>query len=283
MAIFTNFATLSYNGGSTNSNTVTGQLLEALSVVKTAVTEVYGPGDDVTYVVSIVNTGTAAFTDLTVTDDLGGYDFNGATLYPLRYVEGSARYYVNGVLQAAPGAEAGPPLTFSGITVPAGGNGVLIYQATVTAYAPPATDGVITNTATVDGGGLSAPITASQTITAEEEAGLTVSKSLSPPVVSENGQLTYTFVITNSGNKPAVEADQVTLTDTFDPILDPIAVQFNGAAWTEGVNYTYDAATGTFATLPGQILVPAATYAQDTQGVWTVTPGTATLTVTGTV
>ena len=34
MASFTNFATLSYNGGTTNSNTVTGELLEVLTVTK---------------------------------------------------------------------------------------------------------------------------------------------------------------------------------------------------------------------------------------------------------
>ena len=32
MASFTNFATLSYNGGTTNSNTVTGELLEVTVV-----------------------------------------------------------------------------------------------------------------------------------------------------------------------------------------------------------------------------------------------------------
>ena len=45
-----------------------------------------------------------------------------------------------------------------------------------------------------------------------------------------------------------------------------------------------DPATGVFATVPGQILVPAATYTQDpTTGAYTINPGTATLTVTGTV
>jgi len=54
--------------------------------------------------------------------------------------------------------------------------------------------------------------------------------------------------------------------------------------WAEGVNYTYDAATGEFATVAGQITVPAATYAQDpATGLWTIQPGVAVLTVTGTV
>ncbi len=39
MATFTNFATLSYSGGTTESNTVTGELLETLVLTKTAVRE----------------------------------------------------------------------------------------------------------------------------------------------------------------------------------------------------------------------------------------------------
>lgn len=52
------------------------------------------------------------------------------------YTENSLRYYINGVLQAAPTVTAGPPLVISGISVPAGGNALLVYEAAVTAYAP---------------------------------------------------------------------------------------------------------------------------------------------------
>ena len=53
---------------------------------------------------------------------------------------------------------------------------------------------------------------------------------------------------------------------------------------TEGTQYTYDPATGLFATAAGQIPVPAATYTQDpVTGAYTMTPGIATLTVTGTI
>lgn len=283
MPIFTNFATLSYSGGITNSNTVTGQLLETLAATKIAVMDDYVARDDVTYVISIINSGTTPFTDLTVRDDLGGYDFEGTTVYPLAYVEGSVHLYVNGVLQPDPVVEAGPPLTISGINVPAGGNAMLIYETEVTAFAPLDAEATIVNTATITGGGISTPIVASETIGTEDRADLTVSKALSPEVVTENGQLTYTFVIANAGNTPAVATDDVILTDTFDPILNPITVVFNGVTWVEGVNYTYDETTGEFATLPGQITVPAATYTQNGDGTWTVTPGTAVLTVTGTV
>ena len=98
MASFTNFATLSYNGGTTNSNTVTGELLEALTVTKTAVVKNYAANDKITYILSIVNSGAQPVTNLTVTDNLGAYEFNSGTVYPLAYVPNSVRYYVNGVL-----------------------------------------------------------------------------------------------------------------------------------------------------------------------------------------
>ena len=283
MASFTNFATLSYNGGTTNSNIVTGEILEALTAVKTAVSANYSAGDRITYALSLVNTGTAAVTDYTVTDNLGGYTVGANTVYPLAYNAGTVRYYINGVLQAAPTVTAGPPLTVTGLTVPAGGNAVLIYETTATPVAPLATGSSITNTATITGGGLTTPITAQATVETANSADLTISKALSPTTVTENGQITYTFVISNTGNTEATATGNVVVTDTFDPILRNIAVTYNGTAWTEGTNYTYNAATGVFTTLAGQITVPAATFTQNTDGTFTVTPGTATLVITGTV
>lgn len=284
MATFTNQATLTYNGVTTDSNIITGQLLEVLSATKTAVVDSYAADDDVTYVISIVNSGTTAFTGLTVTDALGSYEFNSTQLTPLTYTDGSIRYYINGELQAAPAVVSGPPLVISGINIPAGGNALIIYEAEVNQFASPEAGGTITNEATVSGGGLTTPLTAEETIAAAGNPSLTITKSLSPQTITENGQLTYTFTIQNSGNSPAVATDNVTLTDTFDPILDPITVTFEGAVWTEPTNYTYDETTGVFSTVPGQITVPAATYTQDpVTGAWRVTPGVATLTVTGTV
>lgn len=283
MPVFTNFATLSYNRGATNSNTVTGELLETLSIAKTAAAETYTVGDNVTYIVSLVNSGPTAITGLTLTDDLGGYPYAEATVYPLAYREGSLRFYVNGVLQPVPAVSAGAPLVISGVNIPAGGSAMLVYEASVTGYAPPDAEGTITNTVTVTGGGLSAPLTVEETISALARAALTISKAICPTVVTENGQLTYTLVIANSGSAPASVEDNVVLTDTFDPILDPITVTYNGAPWTEGVNYAYDETTGLFTTLPGQITVPAASFTRGEDGTWVVTPGAAVITVTGTV
>ena len=284
MAIFSNQATLTYNGSSTNSNIAYGEILDVLVATKTAVEGSYAPGQIVTYVVTLRNTGNGALTGLTVTDDLGGYDFNGTTVYPLTYETGSAALFTNGVPQAAPAVTAGPPLVFSGISVPAGGDTVLVYQAQANAYADPAAGGTIVNTVTVTGDGLSAPITAQETVAVGTQPMLTISKSITPAQVVDNDRVTYTFVIQNSGNQAVVATDNASITDTFDPILTALAVTFDGATWTEGVQYNYDEATGLFTSVAGQILVPAATYVQDpVTGAYTATPGIATLVVTGTI
>ena len=159
---------------------------------------------------------------------------------------------------------------------------LLVYETTVNAFAPLVPDGTVTNEVTVSGAGVS-PVIAEETINAEVGAQLSITKSLSPAVVPENGQLTFTFVIQNTGNAPATAQDNLSVTDTFDPILSGLTVTYNGTVWTEGTDYTYDETTGAFATVPGRITVPAATYTQTPGGAWVVDPGTATLTVTGTV
>ena len=283
MATFFNQATLSYSGGTVNSNITTGEILEVLSATKTAVYDRYSPGSDVTYAVNIVNSGTIAFTGLTINDDLGAYTFGTSTLQPLDYIVGSVRYFIDGILQPAPAVTIGPPLVISGINVPAGGTTTILYAAQANNFAPLNVEGTIVNTVTINGGGIT-PLTATETVSAEAEPRLTITKSVSPTTVTENSQLTYTFVIQNTGNVPADATDDVVVTDTFDPILSNLTVTYNGAVWTSPANYTYNEATGQFATVPGNITVPAATYTQDpTTGVWIVDPGVAVITVTGTI
>lgn len=284
MATIYNQATLTYNGVSTTSNIATGELVEVLTAAKNATSTTYNDNEPVTYIISFVNTGETAFTDLTVTDTLGAYSFGTSMLVPLDYVAGSARYYVNGVLQGTVTATAGPPLVFSGLSVPAGGNAVIVYEARPNSYAPLGTTSTVRNEAVISGADLATDITVSETVSPAAGARLRIVKEITPAVITEGSPVTYTFTIQNLGNTPVTTTDSAVIRDTFDPILNITAVNFNGTAWTSPTNYTYDATTGLFTTVDNQITVPAATYVQDpTTGAYSITPGVSTLTVTGTL
>ena len=282
MPTFQNNATLIFNGRSVLSNTVTGEITDALSGSKTAPIDVYRQGDRITYIVSLVNAGDAAQTDLTVTDDLGAYSFGSGTVTPLTYLDGSAALFINGTPQAAPtvSTESGS-LVVSGINVPADGNATLIYIVTVNEYAPLEEGDSVVNTATVEGSAKLTPLTLTETITPDQTADLSIVKSLSPSTIVGGEPITYTFEIANTGLTAVEATDEVTLTDDFDPVLTDPTVSYNGTTLTEGTQYTYT--DGTLTILPGVITLPAATAAQTGTGEWTVTPGTGTLTVTGTI
>lgn len=283
MAFFTNQAQLRYGNEVANSNITVGEIQEVLAVTKTAVKRTYRQDDTVTYIISIVNSGITEYTGLTLTDDLGRYAFGEGERTPLDYIAGTIHYYRNGVIQTAPTVEAGPPLVITGISVPAGGNATIVYETRLNVYAPPRIESEITNVVTVSGTCITG-ITATETISAVAEPILSITKSVSPVPVTECGRLTYTFVIQNTGNVPADPTTGVIVTDTFDPILRDLTVTFNGTAWTDPTNYTYDETTGAFATVLGEVTVPAATYTQDPEtGEWTTSPGVSTLIVTGTI
>lgn len=280
MATFTNQATLTYNNITVSSNVVTGEIAETLSVTKTAVDDAYSPGETLTYAVSLINSGSTPITGITLTDDLGAYDFNGTTLVPLTYTDGSVQYFANGALQPAPAATAASgQLVISDITVPANGNAVIIYQAAANEFASPEAGASIKNTVTADGTGAPA-VTASAEVPAANESALSITKSLSPSEVTESGSITYTFTIRNTGN--TAEAGAV-MNDTFDPILKNIAVGIDDTA-ALSTDYTYDELTGEFATTAGAFTVPAATYTCDpVTGAYSVVPGSVTITVSGTI
>ncbi|MBP0990646.1 MAG: DUF11 domain-containing protein, partial [Oscillospiraceae bacterium] len=50
-------------------------MLEVLEISKTAASETYVPADELTYSISLINTGNTALNGITLTDDLGGYTF----------------------------------------------------------------------------------------------------------------------------------------------------------------------------------------------------------------
>lgn len=286
MATFFNQASISYGGFVTNSNLTSGEVLDTLAVTKTAISTGYGVSTGVVFAVSLVNSGTAAIGGITVTDDLGAYTVGETTVVPLDYTDGSVKLYVNGTLAAAPTTTAGPPLTFTGINLPAGASALLLYEATTNSYAPLTAGSQINNTATVNAEApcVEGPIPATADIAVGEFTNLSIAKSVCPDTVSSCEEITYTFIIQNAGNEEVAATDNLIVSDTFAPILSNLTVTLNDTPLAVGTGYTYDETTGAFATVAGQITVPAATFTQDpTTGVVTTTPGVTILTVSGTI
>ena len=284
---FTNQATLSYNNLMTSSNVVSGTLQEVLSISKSAISGNYRQGDTVTYGVSIINSGNAAYNNLTLTDNLGAYasGTTAGTVTPLTFIPGSVVLYVNGTRQSsAPTVSSNAPLTITNLDVPAGGNVLLLYSANANQFAPQGSAGSISNTVSLSGGGIPTPITATADTNANTAARLSVVKSLNPTTVVPNQPLTYTFTIQNTGATATAVSDNLILSDVFDPILNITSVTLNGSPLTQTTDYNYNTSDGTFTTVANRITVPAATYVQNqATGAWTITPGTAVLQVTGTI
>lgn len=282
MAIITNQASLTYRGLTRLSNRTVGQLDNGLTVDKNVNSDTYAPGERKVYTVALRNTGSGPLTDLTVSDDLGGYVYQGQTLYPLTFVAGSVQYYVNGVLQPDPAVVTEAPLVLQGIDLPAGGSAVLVYEAEISPYADPGQDGAITNTVTVEGapGGNSQ---ATVTITAAAQPVLDLVKAMNPTTVTACDTVTYTLTLCNSGNAATVAGDNVVVSDTFEPVLYDVTVTLNGTALAAGTDYTYDETTGAFATAAGVIALDAATFTQSADGTYETVPAVAELAVQGTM
>jgi len=278
---FTNQASLSYNGVTVLSNVASGVMEGILSISKAAAAQSYANGERITYVVTLINSGTADITGLTVTDDLGAYPFGTGTVQPLTYAGGSALYYINGVQQAAPVPSTADGLSFTNISVPAGGSTTLVYAADVNEYAPLDTGSLLTNTVTADSPDVTA-VSAEEQLPVAAAAQLSMVKTISPVPVAENGEITYTVTVENTGNTAVTADDDAVISDTFSPALSGIAVTLDGSPLTPTTDYTYDETSAQFATVPGVLTVPAATYEQNPDtGAITVTPGTAELVITG--
>ena len=282
MAIFSNTASVSYNDITTNSNTVTGEILQSATVTKNVLNSTYGRGSTLVYAISIVNPSDTALNGVTVTDNLGGYTSDGATVYPLEYVNGTAKLFVNGVQAAAPSVSGTAPIVFGPFDIPADSSAILVYEAAVTDYAPIEAGSVITNSADISGANCALPASASASINVEQMPQLTVAKHICPDTVCGGGEISYTVIIQNSGNRATVATDNLVVYDTFDPALSDITVTLDGAALADTA-YIYNSDTGVFSTIPGIVTVPAATYVREPDGRISVTPGYAVLKISGTI
>ena len=67
-----------------------------------------------------------------------------------------------------------PPLTITGISIPAGGTVIIVYKVRTNQFAPLDPESSIENTVSVIGDGINTPITANETVFPESEPMLSL-------------------------------------------------------------------------------------------------------------
>ncbi|SHF89982.1 conserved repeat domain-containing protein/gliding motility-associated C-terminal domain-containing protein [Mariniphaga anaerophila] len=184
-----------------DTETITAIQQPGLAITKDATPSVYDQsGQEITYSIQVTNTGNVTLSDVSVTD----------------------------------------PLTGLNTTIPAFAAGATeTYTEKYTVTQPDLNTGSVTNTASASG---SAPDNStvnasdSETVTADQQPGLTITKNAVPSTFSVVGQeITYTIEVENTGN---VTLSGISVTDPLTGLNTTIVSLVPGAKQTYTENYT---------------------------------------------
>lgn len=287
MATIENYATVRYTSNGVTATTVSNlaevSLESSVSLTKIPLSTTYSEDSTLTYILTIQNASGASLTNVRIEDNLGTFSFNTTELTPLTY-NGNAVLLING-------QDAGTQLeidnTLSSLlifTIPSLASGAvanIIYNVKINEFAPLEANATIQNTATLSADTECAEGTASAVVTTVNGANITVFKQMSPNPVICGDSLTYSIKVYNYGN---AVAENVQISDVFDPVPSNITVTRNGTA-VPATDYSYENGVLTVpATTATGDTVPAATFTRDdTTGSVTVAPGLIEYIITGTI
>lgn len=273
----TNQATVTYQSGrdekKASSNIAAATLEGPLTVSKNVLGNIYRQGAEITYLLTTMNNGTTTLDHITISDRLGTEENQPA---PLDYV-GPAILYVNGNIDNRLGVQVDHhQVIFTIPTLSPQANALIIYRAKPNAYAPLACHSTITNAASWQADTVNEMISDHVSVQVASEADVQVIKTMYPNPITAGSAVTYTFHLSNSGNIPAQD---IVLKDNFTPPLTDITVTFNHEI-LPSTGYTYE--DGVLC-IENRLFVPAATYTRENDGIITTIPGTAIITVSGTI
>ena len=206
-------------------------LTPALTIVKTASTATAGPGQQVTYTLTVTDTGQTPYTGASVTDPLAG-------------VLDDAAYNNDAAATAGTVSYASPALAWTGDLTP-GGSAAITYSVTIDNpdtgdHSWPTPSPPRPRAATARPGGTDPRCTA--TVTVVSAATLTITQAAGAPSTVAGGVVHYTITIANSGLSPYAGAS---VTDPLSGVLDDAAYDSDAAAVITGTGTA--AGTVTFA------------------------------------
>lgn len=262
------FVTFSYEGATetktNSSNTVTSSIRDkySLSVEKISTTECFRAGENISYIVTVRNTGCDSLCNFSISDNLGGEE------NLLSYVEGSARLFINGGMQVITpsstssldfdipdrlGKSESFVLQFNAHVNADISSEILEITNTVTVRAYPcgcdcncSTGGVISETATA-------------TVPKCEFAEVLITKAITNDNVCCGEEVDYLITLTNTGS---VDATNVVVTDQLPESFTTMDIRMEN----NGNHYVfekseYDIDETNLLTLPNEtgtvILVPS--------------------------
>jgi len=249
---------------SASTQVVGGTGSPSLSLSKAASKTSLLAGDSVTYTLTVVNTGTAAASSVSVSDVLP------ATIY-----------FTYGSCTTATGScsQSGGTLSWTVGTLAAGASASLTFTMNVGATGVPAGVTPLNNTATATdssyctGGSPPASCTSNTvTVSVSGNPNVSISKTASPASVAPGGLVTYTLTVSNSGSAAA----------TGVIVNDPVPAHLSFKAITSAGSGTgsFDAVNNQVVFNVGTLAAGASTTLSFTATVGSLASGTTTLTNT---
>ncbi|MFC7645283.1 putative Ig domain-containing protein [Streptosporangium lutulentum] len=192
-----------------------------LVMVKTADTSSAGPGNTVNYTITVNNTGSSAFTGVTMND-------------PLADVLDDATYNGNAAATGGSVSFASQTVSWTG-NVAASATVTITYSVTVNN--PDAGNKVLANAVTSPTVGSTCPASGSDprctaTVTV---SGLSIVKVADAATTTPGGTVRFTVTATNNGQTPYTGA---TFTDSLVGLLDDAVYQADAVATSGSVSYT---------------------------------------------
>jgi large repetitive protein len=223
--------------GSPGCNIAVPVLTPALTIIKTASTATATPGQQVTYTVTVTDSGQTPYTGATVTDPLSGVIDDAAYDNDAAATTGTVSY-------------ASPDLTWTGNLTP--GQATTITY-TVTVNNPDTGDHLLTSTlaSTTPGSNCGTGSTDPRCATTTDIAGLTIVNTANVSTATPRSTIAYTITITDTGQ---TSYDGATVTDPLTGVTDDAAYDNDAATTVGSVAFASPDLTWTGDLTPGQAI-----------------------------